>query len=202
MKFPALAALVALSGFALSPAESLAWGYGPGYGYYGAGPFDADADGHFGFSTSFSGHGHGHNRYAAWRGYPAFLPPPPASGSWILRGVNFRYDSDELTPESRQILDGVAKTLRANPRQTLEVGGHASAEGTGTYNLDLSTRRARAVRDYLVEQGVDSRLLTFRGYGEGRPLTSNATEPGRILNRRVELAPLQPRVQQVGALVR
>ncbi len=192
MKFPALAAFFALSGFALAPATSHAWWTAPGYGhnsYYGAGPFDSGAHGGFGFGASFSGRGYGtgYNRYA---GYPGYLPPPPRP-AWILHGVNFKFDSDELTPESRQVLDTVAATLREHPQQALEVGGHASAEGTGPYNLALSKRRARAVRDYLVAQGVDSRLLTFHGYGESRPLASNVTEPGRILNRRVELSPVQ-----------
>jgi OmpA family len=198
MKLPALATVFALSGFALAPTTSHAWWSAPGYGhngYYGAGPFDSDAHGGFGFSASFSGrgHGNGYNRYAGYHGYPGYLPPPPqpASVSWILHGVNFKFDSDELTPESRQALDTVAATLREHPQQALEVGGHASAEGSGPYNLALSKRRARAVRDYLVAQGVDSRLLTFHGYGESRPLASNVTEPGRILNRRVELSPVQ-----------
>jgi hypothetical protein len=192
MKHSVLAAVVALSGFALAPADSHAWWNGPGYGHYGAGPFDAAAGGGFSFSSSFGGRGYGdaRNHHAGYYGYPAFPPPPPATASWILHGVNFRYDSDELTPEARQALDSVAKTLREHPQQALEVGGHASAEGTGSYNQDLSTRRARAVRNYLVEQGVDASLLSFRGYGESRPLAPNSTEPGRILNRRVELSPV------------
>ena len=207
MKSTVLAAVIALSGFALTPAHVQAWGYGPGYGhngYYGAGPFDGAADGGFSFGTSFSGRGHGsgYNRYNAYRGYPvypAYMPSRPASGGWILRGVNFHFDSDELTPDSKKVLDSVAKTLRENPQQALEVGGHASAEGTGPYNLDLSNRRARAVRNYLVEQGVDSGLLTYRGHGESRPLAPNTTEPGRILNRRVELTPVQRTFSQAGA---
>ncbi|MGD2112491.1 MAG: OmpA family protein [Gammaproteobacteria bacterium] len=209
MKSSLLVALLALSGFALAPAESRAWGYAPGYahnGYYGAGPFDSRTDGHFGFSASFGGggHGSGHHRHGAYRGYPGpgFLPPRPASGAWILRGVNFKYDSDKLTPESKQILDSVARTLTENPQQALEVGGHASAEGTGAYNLDLSERRARAVRNYLVDQGVDSSLLTYRGYGESRPLAANISEPGRILNRRVELSPVPRSYPQAVVSVR
>lgn len=210
MKSLVLAAVVAVSGLALSPGMAQAWWNGPGYGhngYYDAGPFDGDADGQFSFGASFSGrgHGNGYNRYSAYRGYPGypgFMPPRPTGGGWILRGVNFKFDSAELTPESKQILDSVAKTLRANPQQALEVGGHASAEGTGSYNNELSTRRARAVRNYLVEQGVDADLLSYRGHGESRPLASNATEPGRILNRRVELSPIMRPVQQAGAFPR
>jgi len=198
MKSYALAAVIALSGFALATSDAQAWWNGPGHGqngYYGAGPFDSAASGGFGFSTSFSGRGsgRGYNRLAGYQGYPGypgFQPMRPANPSWILRGVNFKFDSDELTPESRQVLDTVAKTLRENPQQALEVGGHASAEGTGPYNLTLSTRRAQAVHDYLIEQGVDSKLLTYRGHGESRPLAPNTTEPGRILNRRVELSPV------------
>lgn len=211
MKRSIFTAAIAAFSLALAPAASQAWGYGPGYGgYYGAGPFDADTDGSFGFSTSFGGrgHGNGYGRHSAWRGYPGFagypgvMPPRPGNTAWILRGVNFKYDSADLTPESQQILNGVAKTLRDNPQQSLEVGGHASAEGTGPYNQNLSERRARAVRNYLVKQGVDAELLSFRGYGESRPLTTNATEPGRILNRRVELSPVMRGFQSAGAYPR
>lgn len=168
------------------------WG-GPGGGHYGAGPFGSDMHGGFSFNGSMRGHGYGDYRHGLYRGYP---PPPrpagwyPRSGNWIIHGVNFRYDSAELTPASMEILDAVANVIRRYPQQALEVGGHASAEGDTPYNLALSNRRAETVRAYLVARGVNPQLLTWRGYGESRPLANNATEPGRRINRRVELMPV------------
>ena len=104
-----------------------------------------------------------------------------------LRGVNFHFDSDELTVQSKVILDGVATTLRNHPDLRLEVAGHTDSEGVDDFNLDLSTRRALTVRDYLVSRGVDANQLTSQGYGEAHPVDSNATAAGRAANRRVEL---------------
>ena len=80
--------------------------------------------------------------------------------------------------------------VRSRPAEPLEVGGHASAEGDVPYNMALSERRAQTVRAYLVKRGIDPELLTYRGYGESRPLVTNITEPGRRINRRVELTPV------------
>ena len=178
----------------LLPASANAWWGSPGHaGYYGAGPVHSDATGGFSLGTSVRGRGHGsgYNRFAGYRGYPPHLlyRPFPQAPSWIIRGVNFKYDSAELTPPSMAILDSVADVVRSRPAEPLEVGGHASAEGDGPYNMALSERRAQTVRAYLVKRGIDPELLTYRGYGETRPLVSNMNEAGRHINRRVELTP-------------
>ena len=110
----------------------------------------------------------------------------------VIRGVNFRHNSDMLTHESTLILEVVAKSLKTRPLNKLQVVGHTSDDGNANYNLDLSTRRAKAVRDYLVFLGVPADTLSYSGYGEMYPLTSNLTDAGRKLNRRVELAPVMP----------
>jgi outer membrane protein OmpA-like peptidoglycan-associated protein len=104
-----------------------------------------------------------------------------------LRGVNFHFDSDELTAESRVILDGVAATLLNHPNLKLEVAGHTDSEGVDEFNLDLSQRRSASVRAYLVSRGVNAENLTAQGYGEARPVGSNQDAAGRAANRRVEL---------------
>jgi outer membrane protein OmpA-like peptidoglycan-associated protein len=192
MNLRTLASSTLLACAALLPATSLAWGGGPanGYnGYYGAGPFSSGGSGGFNFNTSMRARGNGAHRYYGYNGYDNRPHLRPASPSWILRGVNFKYDSTELTPGSLEILDSVAATLRSRPTQPLEVGGHASSEGGQQYNLELSNRRAQTVRAYLVQRGVNPEYLTYRGYGETRPLVENVTEPGRRYNRRVELTP-------------
>jgi outer membrane protein OmpA-like peptidoglycan-associated protein len=127
----------------------------------------------FGFSMGFSGRSNGRNSYA--------------NRPITLRGVNFNYDSAELTPESSSALDKVASNLCQFPGLSIEIVGHASSEGNVAYNMDLSVRRASTVRDYLLKQGVKTENLRATGYGELQPVVSNEVEQGRAINRRVEL---------------
>jgi len=105
----------------------------------------------------------------------------------LLRGVNFHYDTANLTPEAMNILDGVARSLLSYPEIRLEVAGHTDSSGDDAYNLELSQRRSEAVRTYLISKGVNADMFSARGYGEERPVESNATAAGRAENRRVEL---------------
>ena len=105
----------------------------------------------------------------------------------LLRGVNFHYDTANLTPEAMSILDGVARSLLNYPELRLEVAGHTDSSGDDAYNLDLSQRRSEAVRTYLISKGVNADMFSAHGYGEERPVVSNATAAGRAENRRVEL---------------
>lgn len=105
----------------------------------------------------------------------------------VLRGVTFEYDSSELTAESTTQLDAVAETLKKRGQFNVEVAGHTDSIGPDEYNQDLSDRRANAVRDYLIERGVDAGQLTAVGYGESQPVAPNETADGRDQNRRVSL---------------
>jgi len=105
----------------------------------------------------------------------------------VLQGVNFEFDKAVLTADSRQILDRVAASLLTHPDVKVEVGGHTDSDGSSDYNLDLSDRRAKAARDYLVGKGVPASQLTARGYGETQPIADNNTADGKARNRRVEL---------------
>lgn len=104
-----------------------------------------------------------------------------------LSGVTFEVNTANLQPDSRSVLNEMAAQLKANPTVKVEVAGHTDNTGEADYNLDLSQRRAEAVRDYLIGQGVDAGQLTARGYGETQPVADNATRAGRQQNRRVEL---------------
>ncbi|TJY59937.1 hypothetical protein E4T66_12200 [Sinimarinibacterium sp. CAU 1509] len=107
--------------------------------------------------------------------------------SFILRGVNFEFDSDRLTPEARVILNQVGATLNAYKGVKVDVEGHTDNIGSDAYNLGLSERRANAVKTYLAGQGVDGDRMQPVGYGESRPIVSNDDEAGRAENRRVVL---------------
>jgi outer membrane protein OmpA-like peptidoglycan-associated protein len=105
----------------------------------------------------------------------------------VLRGVNFKTDSAELTSESLAILDGVSDTLVANPDIKVEVAGHTDSDGDDAYNKDLSQRRSESVVAYLSGKGVKAENMTAKGYGEEQPIAGNDTAAGKAQNRRVEL---------------
>lgn len=105
----------------------------------------------------------------------------------VLEGVNFVVNRAELTIDAKKILDFVAQSLNANPEVTFEIQGHASSEGSDSYNMRLSQRRAESVRAYLTSKGVAESRMTAKGYGETVPIADNSTEDGRKQNRRVEL---------------
>ena len=102
-----------------------------------------------------------------------------------LNGVKFELDSAKLLPESKILLDGAAQELQKYPRIVIEIQAHTDSTGSDQYNMDLSYRRAKSVRDYLVSQGVSTRRMVPRGYGEKIPTSNNTTEHGRQKNRRV-----------------
>ena len=123
---------------------------------------------------------------------PATLAPLAEGRPLVLEGVHFELNRAELTPESRTILDRVAESLKAWPDLRVEIAGHTDSTGRVPHNLDLSRRRAEAVRDYLVRAGVRPSRLVAAGYGQGAPVADNGTPEGRARNRRVELTRIGP----------
>ena len=118
---------------------------------------------------------------------PDFSQVISASGRYVSHGILFDTDSDRLKPESATALQAVARGLDANPNLRLLIEGHTDAVGEAAHNLDLSRRRAEAVRTVLTTQfNVDASRLTTVGLGSTRPIDSNDTPQGRAQNRRVE----------------
>jgi len=108
-------------------------------------------------------------------------------GRIALHGILFDLDQATLKQESSQQLQHIVTLLLQYPDLQLEVQGHTDDQGDDAYNMDLSQRRAEAVRDYLRLFGIDGSRLTPKGYGETAPVAANETEAGRAENRRVEL---------------
>jgi hypothetical protein len=86
-----------------------------------------------------------------------------------------------------QDLSKVATFLRSHPDRQVVIEGHTDSRGSDEYNQRLSRERADAVREYLVGNGVTTSQISSRGYGEAYPVASNATEAGRLQNRRVDI---------------
>jgi outer membrane protein OmpA-like peptidoglycan-associated protein len=100
--------------------------------------------------------------------------------------VLFLYAKDVLTSGSKELVDKIIDLVKENNETIIEIGGHTDSDGTRKRNLALSTRRAVAVRDYMISKGVERKLLKAVGYGESRPLVDNTTKENKQKNRRVE----------------
>jgi outer membrane protein OmpA-like peptidoglycan-associated protein len=111
----------------------------------------------------------------------------PKGEAIVLEGVNFQTSKAVLLKESEVVLDRVAEVLKAHPEVKVEVGGHSDSDGKESANLNLSTKRANSVRDYLLKKGVPADQMTAKGYGESQPIADNKTPEGKAKNRRVEL---------------
>ena len=104
--------------------------------------------------------------------------------------VLFDVDQSDLKPGGMQRLVRVAEFLRQNPDRDVLVEGHTDSTAPDAYNLALSQRRANAVEDFLITQGVDPTRISATGYGEQQPIATNDTAAGRQANRRVEIVVL------------
>ncbi|BDD04697.1 OmpA family protein [Aureibacter tunicatorum] len=103
-----------------------------------------------------------------------------------LKNVFFASNSYELKEKSKVELDKLTDFLHSNPSLIIEIGGHTDDIGAESFNDKLSLNRAKAVYDYLVDSGIPSEKVTYKGYGESQPKVSNNTEEGRAQNRRIE----------------
>lgn len=104
-----------------------------------------------------------------------------------MSDVLFKSGSFELLTPARERLAKVSGIVLAYPSLHLAVEGHTDSVGTDEYNRQLSERRAEAVRDYLVQQGISADAIVASGFGKSEPVASNDTAEGRQQNRRVEL---------------
>ena len=136
----------------------------------------------------------GPNQYLAYRSVrfaestPDFSQIIMSSARFVTHGILFDTGSDRLKAESAPVIQSIAKGLETNPSLRLLIEGHTDSVGNAAANLDLSRRRAEAVKAVLVAQfKVDAARLTTAGLGATKPIDTNDTPQGRSQNRRVEL---------------
>jgi outer membrane protein OmpA-like peptidoglycan-associated protein len=101
--------------------------------------------------------------------------------------VLFASNQAVLLPEAQRRLDQVADALLATKEKKIVIAGYTDSRGKDSYNLDLSRRRAEAVRNYIVSRGYDSDLISAEGMGSASPVSDNTSAEGRANNRRVEI---------------
>ncbi|MBS1521970.1 MAG: OmpA family protein [Bacteroidetes bacterium] len=123
---------------------------------------------------------------------PAPVKAQPAAVKVIppdfnFKNIQFDYNSAVLRTDGIQYLDHIADEMKKDQSARFILNGHASSEGTVSHNMQLSIDRANAVKQYLVNAGIDGSHIQTKGYGAKKPIASNKTEKGRQRNRRVEV---------------
>ena len=115
------------------------------------------------------------------------LSPAKPGEKMLLSNVFYEIDSWELKKESKAELNNLSDMLAYNKDLIVEIGGYTDSTGTDEYNQLLSEKRALSVVNYLVDKGISSDRLKYKGYGNSSPIGDNVTREGRRINRRTEV---------------
>lgn len=115
------------------------------------------------------------------------LEKPSKGNTIVMNNIFFEFNESTLKQESYIELDLLLTFLRQNNKLKVEIGGHTDDLGTDEYNLKLSLERAESVYKHLISKGIEPIRLTYKGYGEAQPISTNETEEGRAANRRTEI---------------
>jgi len=104
----------------------------------------------------------------------------------LSNDILFDYGKANLSKKSKKTLNQAVELLNQIPNRSLVIQGHTDSLGSDEHNMELSEARAKAVYDYMMQQGLQIKKVTYKGYGETRPTADNSTREGRVANRRVE----------------
>ncbi len=147
---------------------------------------DNDSDGILDFQDECADNAETYNGFEDADGCPDGIPAEVQRFTGVIHGIHFEVDRAKIRLTSLPLLDEAALALVSFASIKMEVQGHTDSDGGSEYNIDLSARRAKAVVEYLVSQGVEPGRLSWVGYGEDRPLYPNNSEEEKEANRRVE----------------
>jgi len=153
--------------------------------------FDRDGDGVIDLRDQCPSQMETKNGFQDADGCPDQLPPQLAKFVGVVPGIEFEPFRSSLRPESTPTLDAAAKIYAQYPEVRLRISVHTDNVGQASDNRALSGRRANALRDYLIDHGMNEGRVEARGAGQDEPIASNADEPGRAANRRVEFSLIQ-----------
>lgn len=114
------------------------------------------------------------------------MEPIELNKPFQINDIHYTTNSSHLTKQSEFVLNEFIEFLNDNPTMTIAIHGHTDNQGDQKHNLTLSTDRAYSVMAYLQENGIDKERLSFKGYGETKPVAPNTSPEGRAKNRRTE----------------
>jgi outer membrane protein OmpA-like peptidoglycan-associated protein len=106
--------------------------------------------------------------------------------AYTLHNILFATDSYELNDVSKRVIEDFEDFLQKNPKVIVAIHGHTDNEGDAQSNLTLSSNRAKEVYNYLLKLGVSSSRISYKGFGQTKPLYANDTPENKALNRRTE----------------
>lgn len=132
------------------------------------------------------------NLYFDEDGCPDVPPQDLAEFIGVVRAIQFERDGDILTRAGERVLERAAQVFKRYPMVRVEVTSHLNTSAPVEYGRDLSARRAHAVKQFLVRQGVSSERIMARGAGNDEPIDTNETASGRAENERVEFVIIAP----------
>lgn len=114
------------------------------------------------------------------------IKPLEVGETYRINDIYFKTDSFSLTPSSKVIIDDFIKFLNDNPNMKIAIHGHTDNVGNSLHNLYLSENRAKSVYEYMISKEINPKRLSYKGFGDTKPVDTNSTEEGRAKNRRTE----------------
>lgn len=152
---------------------------------------DADGDGIAGADDKCPDQPETSNGFEDADGCPDELPTLVKEFIGVIAGIEFDSDQAVVRPSSSIAIDKAVAVLTEYPSLRVEISGHTDDRGSREHNVELSRQRAEAVRQRLIEKGIDPSRIESRGEGPDKPVTSNTTAEGRQKNRRIEFRVLR-----------
>ncbi len=111
--------------------------------------------------------------------------------TFVLENVEFDFNKATIRPSSFPELNQIVEMMKSFPDVVIEISGHTDNVGNDDYNQKLSEKRAKSVKNYIVNKGITAIRLKTIGYGEAKPIADDDTDEGRQKNRRIEVSILE-----------
>lgn len=119
-------------------------------------------------------------------GCPDEVPPELSDLAGVMEGIRFDTDRDTIKAQSKPMLDNAVGVMKKYDKLRVRIVGHTDSQGGYRHNIDLSKRRAKSVKKYMVDSGIDDSRIETDGVGPDQPIDTNDTAEGRAKNRRIE----------------
>ncbi|MEM6295272.1 MAG: OmpA family protein [Myxococcota bacterium] len=156
-------------------------------------PFpDDDGDGIMNVDDACPDEAEIYNKFKDKDGCPDERPQELEEFDGVIKGITFASGKAKIRPQSYAVLKRAIRVLNKYPELRIEVSGHTDSVGSHDSNVDLSARRAEAVKKYFVDSGIDASRIETKGLGPDQPIADNDTKAGRAENRRIEFHLLDP----------